>query len=134
MEWMIEPLKRYADFSGRSRRKEYWLFYLATTTITSPLLVFIILDAMVSGTATAPAIGLASILYIVLSLALFLPMLAVSVRRLHDMDKSGWLILLFLIPYVGVLIVLILMAQPGTIGENRFGPDPLREEQLAVAG
>ncbi len=134
MEWMIEPLKRYADFSGRSRRKEYWLFYLATTTITSPLLVFIILHAMGSDTATAPAIGLASILYIVLSLALFLPMLAVSVRRLHDMDKSGWLILLFLIPYVGFLIVLILMAQPGTIGENRFGPDPLREERLAVAG
>ena len=128
MEWMIEPLRRYADFSGRSRRQEFWLFYLAMMAITSPLLVFL-LDAMISGTASEAAIGIASVIYLILSLGLFLPMLAVSVRRLHDTDKSGWFFLLFLIPYAGLVIMLVLMVQPGTDGVNRFGPDPLPEKQ-----
>jgi uncharacterized membrane protein YhaH (DUF805 family) len=122
MEWMLLPLRRYADFSGRSRRKEYWLFALG---------VFI--AAMVAATIDG-ILGLGSgyspygLFSVVLLLGVLVPALAVQVRRFHDQDRSGWFVLLNLIPFVGGLIVFVFMVLEGTRGDNRYGPDPLAGE------
>ena len=123
MEWMLMPLKRYADFSGRSRRKEYWMFVLLQILLLIPLMVIgFVLDDLSDGGEGG------SILFLLLvgafGLVFFIPSLAVQVRRFHDQDKSGWLILLGLIPYIGGLILLVFMCLEGTRGHNRFGPDP----------
>jgi uncharacterized membrane protein YhaH (DUF805 family) len=112
MEWMLLPLKRYADFSGRSRRKEYWMFFLGY-----------LIAAAVAG-AIGALLHMGVILVGLVVVALFVLSLAVQVRRFHDRDQSGWFILLNLIPYVGGLIVLVLMCLEGTRGPNRFGNDP----------
>jgi uncharacterized membrane protein YhaH (DUF805 family) len=119
MEWMLMPLKRYAEFSGRSRRKEYWMFVLGV--IIAEIVLSIVervlgLSGMVGG-VYGPLI-------LILLLALIVPSIAVVVRRLHDQDKSGWLVLLGLIPLIGGLILLVFMCLEGTKGPNRFGPDP----------
>ncbi len=129
MEWMIMPLKRYADFQGRSRRKEYWMFALLQILVLVPLsLIAIALDgATGGGTVLLALIGL-------YFLGLFIPSLAVQVRRFHDQDRSGWFILLGLIPYVGGLILVVFMCLEGTRGPNRFGPDlkdPYAEDVFA---
>ncbi len=123
-QWMIEPLRKYATFSGRARRKEYWWFALFTGLVSMVCTIgdFIIMGAdemFVYG--GGPLLGIAS-------LALILPSLAVTVRRLHDRDRSGWFILLGLLPLVGVIILFIWYVSRGTIGDNRFGPDPLAGE------
>lgn len=105
------PLKRYADFSGRSRRKEYWLFFLFCVV---GQIVTTILDIMFALGGTAASGGLLTLLF---TLATLIPSIAVSVRRAHDQDKSGWFIL---IPIYGF----ILMFFDGTRGPNRFGEDP----------
>lgn len=115
------PLRRYADFSGRSRRKEYWMFVLFY------LLVAVVL-ALLGGLLGAfsgpePSMLLLTPL-LLLVLALFIPSLAVQVRRFHDQDKSGWFVLLTFIPYIGGTITLVFMCIEGTRGSNRFGPDP----------
>lgn len=122
-EWMIEPLRKYANFTGRARRKEYWWFQLFVTLL---IVVLSIIDGMVMMGAErmmetggfGPLVGIAA-------LGLILPSIGVSVRRLHDRDKSGWFILVGLIPLIGGLIMLYWYVQRGTIGENRFGPDPV---------
>jgi uncharacterized membrane protein YhaH (DUF805 family) len=130
MEWMLMPLRRYAQFSGRSRRKEYWmwfLFLIIVTVITTYLDILLGLGGSAAGTQEGMSVsfnvnfGLITILFL---LAVFLPNLAVGVRRLHDLDKSGWMILIGLIPLFGALYLLFLFTQPGTVGPNRFGPDP----------
>lgn len=133
MEWMLMPLRRYADFSGRSQRKEYWMFVL---------LIFIVAVALglMTGSFTtvsdpADSVEMAtwsssSILLGVFYLAIIIPSLAVQVRRFHDQDKSGWLVLLNFIPLVGGLIVLVFMCLEGTRGDNRFGPDPKAGENI----
>jgi uncharacterized membrane protein YhaH (DUF805 family) len=124
MEWMLMPLKRYADFSGRSRRKEYWMFVLGLVILYAIVAVpFALMGA--SGEANPGLFGgIGGLLIVVAALALFIPSLAVQVRRFHDQDKSGWFVLLGLIPFVGGLIVLVFMCLEGTRGPNRFGPDP----------
>ncbi len=123
MEWMLMPLKRYADFSGRSRRKEYWMFVLLQILLLFPLMA---IGFVMGGLSDGGEGG--SILFLLLvgafGLVFFIPSLAVQVRRFHDQDKSGWFILLGLIPYLGGLILLIFMCLEGTRGHNRFGPDP----------
>ena len=125
MEWMIMPLKRYAEFSGRSRRKEYWMFVLLQMLILIPVAFLAIL---MGGPVKDPAnpFGSTAMLIVlgVYFLVFFIPGLAVQVRRFHDQDKSGWFILLGFIPYVGSLILLVFMCLEGTRGPNRFGPDP----------
>ena len=125
MEWMIMPLKRFAEFSGRSRRKEYWMFVLLQMLILIPVAILAIL---MGGPVEDPAnpLGSTAILIVlgVYFLVFFIPGLAVQVRRFHDQDKSGWFILLGFIPYVGSLILLVFMCLEGTRGPNRFGPDP----------
>ena len=117
MNWYLAVLKKYAEFSGRSRRKEYWMFFLFNVII---LIVLSVLDSML-GTVNAPyGIGMLTGLYV---LATLVPNIAVTIRRLHDTDRSGWWILLGLIPVVGI-VLLVFMFLEGTRGDNGFGPDP----------
>lgn len=133
MEWMLMPLKRYADFSGRSRRKEYWMFVLFQLIIIFGLLI---LSGLTGGFSTDAASGMysGSGLFIgiimIFALAMLIPSLAVQVRRFHDQDKSGWFILLSFVPFVGGLIVLVFMCLEGTQGPNRFGEDPKMSETV----
>lgn len=132
MEWMFLPYKRYFDFSGRSRRKEYWMFFLFVFIVEAIAFALIFSqvpfteDAMLAMQTQGPS---ASMLWgfgllFVFGLATIIPSIAVQVRRFHDQDKSAWFILLNFIPYVGPLIVLVFMCLEGTRGPNRFGPDP----------
>lgn len=129
MEYMLMPLRRYADFNGRSRRKEYWMFMLGLLIVY--FVVGVVLGGVLGGAAAVGGDvaaglfgGLSGILILILAAALIVPSLAVQVRRFHDQDKSGWFILLGLIPFVGGLIVLVFMCLEGTRGPNQFGPDP----------
>lgn len=129
LEWMLMPYRRYADFSGRSRRKEYWMF-----TLFSVIVSIVLLGLMFGGmggideTTGEPQMGALSFVGIGLlalwGLGSLIPSIAVQVRRFHDQDKSGWFVLLGFIPYIGGLIVLVFMCIEGTRGPNRFGPDP----------
>jgi uncharacterized membrane protein YhaH (DUF805 family) len=134
MEWMILPLKRYADFSGRSRRKEYWMFILF---VIIGSIVFSGLDAALglgggvsrysyggAGVVGAGAGMRGGILNGIFSLAIVIPSIAVAARRLHDIDKSGWWMLIGIIPLIGWIIVIVWYCTDGTRGPNRFGPDP----------
>lgn len=123
MEWMLMPLKRYADFNGRSRRKEYWMFFLFTVILYLIIAMIAALMGGFSGSSGQPS-GLALGLFGVVVLGLLIPSLAVQVRRFHDQDKSGWFVLLNFIPYIGGIVVLVFMFLEGTRGPNRFGPDP----------
>ena len=122
---MIMPLKRYADFHGRSRRMEYWMFTLGyIVLLVAMVIVSIALGAAMGSGGEDFVAGFMLISIGIIVVALFIPSLAVQVRRLHDQDKSGWLVLLGFIPYVGGLIMLVLMCIDGTQGENQYGPDP----------
>ena len=125
MEYMIMPLKRYADFSGRSRRKEYWMFVLFQILVLVPLAVLFVAFGGPGDDPSDPFGGITLLIISVLYLLVFLiPGIAVQVRRFHDQDKSGWFILLGFIPYVGGIILFVFMCLEGTRGPNRFGPDP----------
>jgi len=130
MEWMLMPLRRYADFQGRSRRKEYWMFALGlflvyfVVVVIGGLLIGFGSATTGSDSATALFASPVIILIALLGLGVLIPSLAVQVRRFHDQDKSGWFVLLGLIPYVGSIIVLVFMCLEGTKGPNRFGGDP----------
>lgn len=118
MEWMLKPLKRYAEFSGRSRRMEYWMFQLFMFLVYLTVVILMMMvggSALMSGdpTAIATAGGAAMILgliYLVFALAMFIPSLAVTVRRLHDTNRSGWWILAPIIPYILMVIGAGMMA------------------------
>lgn len=121
--WILLPLKRYADFTGRSTRREFWMFQLIY------LALFVVGFLVIGGSADAygetSALGGLMLAMIMLALlGLLVPLLAVEVRRFHDQDRSGWFVLLNLIPYVGVILVYGMMLVDGTRGDNRFGPDP----------
>ena len=119
MEWMLMPLKRYADFSGRSRRKEYWMFVLG---VFIAAIVLSIVEGILGLSGMVG--GVYGPLTTILLLGVIIPSIAVQVRRFHDQDKSGWFVLLALIPFIGGLAVLVFMLLEGTRGPNRFGPDP----------
>ena len=115
MEWYIGVLKKYAVFTGRARRKEFWMFVLFNFIIALALMIL----------SQIPGIGkIFYFLYILYGLAVLVPGIAVSIRRLHDTDRSGILLLLALIPLVGAIIVLVFAAQEGTPGDNHYGPNP----------
>ena len=113
--------KKYAQFSGRAPRKEYWLFVL-TFYVLFFLLAFI--DGAIGMWVGEINIGLLSSIF---GIALLLPFLATSVRRLHDTNRSGWWYFIVLIPIIGTIWILILFCLKGTDGENRFGPNPLND-------
>ena len=114
-------------FSGRARRKQFWLFLLVMLIITW--------IAMFVDTVTGVAIPLEimgqmvgiGVFYTVVVLALVLPTLAVTVRRLHDTNRRGWWYFILFVPFIGWIWILVLLCLKGTEGENRFGPDPLTE-------
>ena len=115
MQWFLKCLTQYADFTGRARRKEYWMFVLF-----SLLIYFLVAIVLVALSATESAIN---IVIGLLALSLMLPNLAVTIRRLHDTDRSGWWALLSFVPILS-LVILVFMFLDGTSGGNRFGPDP----------
>ncbi len=121
MEWFLKVVRdNYANFDGRARRKEYWMFVLIYIIIA---FVISILEG-VMGLKNSMGIGAISGL---LALALLVPSLAVGARRLHDINKSGWWQLLVLIPIVGIWLI-VLLATKGTKGDNQYGADPKGSE------
>lgn len=113
MNWFIEVVtKKYADFNGRARRQEYWMFMLFYVLIYVGLFVI------------ESIVGSFGILVLVFSLGLLVPSIAVTARRLHDTERSGWWILIAFVPVVGGIVLLVFMCLDGTGGPNKFGPDP----------
>lgn len=117
MNWYIQVLKKYAVFTGRARRKEFWMFVLFNIIIS----VVIGLIERLLGLGSADGTGILSIIY---SLGVLIPSLAVSVRRLHDTGKSGWWILIGLIPLIGAIVLLIFFVKDSQPGENQYGLNP----------
>jgi len=111
---------RWKDFDGRSGLEKFWLVFLINIIITSALMFITTVFSALNST-----LGLiAWILYLVYVLVSFIPDLALGVRRLHDSDKTGWMLLIGLVPFVGPLVVLVLMVLSGTVGPNKYGPQP----------
>lgn len=134
MTYMFLPLKRYFDFKGRSRRKEYWLFLLMQLVLLiGPIFLAGLFSGRVRSTdgSSDPILQTFFSLFPLVFALLIIPNLAVTVRRFHDQDKSGWMCLLNFIPLVGGFIVLGLMFVEGTRGPNEYGEDPKNSLDLA---
>lgn len=129
MDWYLKVLKNYVGFDGRARRKEYWMFTLFNLIIMVALMALQMMATSISEGATM-AVSLLLMLY---ALGVLLPSVAVTIRRLHDIDKSGWWILIAFVPFVGGLILLVFEVMEGTRGDNRFGADPKAGEGGAPA-
>ena len=125
MSWYLEVLQKYAVFSGRARRKEYWMFFLINLIIS---IVLIAIDSLIGTFRPQAGVGLLQGLY---SLAVLIPSLAVTVRRLHDIGRSGWWILIGLIPVIGGIVLLIFALLDSEPGANEYGPNPKRQEAIA---
>lgn len=117
MNSFIKVLRESFNFSGRSRRKEYWMFILITFIIS----ILLTITEMALGLEINEEIGILTALF---SLILLIPSLSVTVRRLHDTGKSGWWILLSLIPIIGGIIILIFTLLDSQPGSNKYGPNP----------
>ena len=113
MNWFLIVLKKYADFTGRARRSEYWFYYLFYMIIYIALTVVehIVHDGV-------------PVLASLFALGMLVPSIAVSARRLHDTNRSGWWMLIGLVPLIGGIILLVFMCTDSEAGENRFGPNP----------
>ena len=116
MEWYLDVLRKYADFSGRARRKEYWMFTLISMVISMGI-------SILANTIS----GYLSFLSVIFSLGILVPSIAVGVRRMHDVGKSGWFLL---IPFYS----LYLAVSEGDRGDNLYGPDPIAEESTNLFG
>lgn len=150
MEWAILPLKRYAEFTGRSRRKEYWMYVLLL------IVVGIVVGIIERVLGLAGMVGPYGPLSALFALATFVPSLAVGVRRLHDTNRAGWWLLigygplllslcltylgilqfamiLSLIALVGFIVLLVFFVLEGTRGPNQYGPDPKAAEGAATS-
>lgn len=114
MNWYLKCLRQYVDFSGRARRKEYWMFCLFNIIFG---IILAILDAL---------IGM-NVLSVIYSIGVLLPSLAVCVRRLHDIGKSGWNYFLILIPLVGAIILLVWFCKQGESAGNKWGENPKKD-------
>jgi uncharacterized membrane protein YhaH (DUF805 family) len=127
MDWYLDILKnKYAQFTGRARRKEYWYFVLFN------LLASIVLGVVdgITGTYSEDAgLGLLGGIY---ALAVFIPSIAVAMRRLHDTGRSGWWLLLALIPILGFLVLLVFMLLDSEPGDNQYGPNPKVAQDVPV--
>jgi uncharacterized membrane protein YhaH (DUF805 family) len=153
MQWMLMPYRRYAEFSGRSRRKEYWMFTLFNVIVglVIAMLMFggLPLEAMSNPGAFAlneapgPLFWLGAAVALVWGLGTIIPSIAVTVRRLHDRNMSGWWYLAFVLPglipvagdvlgLIASLAMLVVLALPGTPGPNKYGLDPKDPAQAEV--
>lgn len=110
MNWYVEVLKKYAEFTGRARRTEFWMFTLFNFIISIILL-------MVDGLLGTP-------FNFIYGLAIVIPGIAVAVRRLHDIGKSGWMLFIAIIPLIGFIWLIVLFATGGDYGDNQYGSDP----------
>lgn len=123
MKWYLKVLQNYASFNGRARRSEYWYFVLFNLLFT---IFAMILDRLLGLTFTSQT-GMPFVfgyIYLLYNLIVFIPSLAVAVRRLHDIGKSGWRFLIVLIPLIGGLVLLADFIKDSQQGENTFGPNP----------
>ncbi|MEX0782331.1 MAG: DUF805 domain-containing protein [Dehalococcoidia bacterium] len=121
VNWYLDPIRnKYADFTGRAGRQEFWMFFLFNLVIG---FVLYLIDMMITG-------GIIAALY---GLAVLIPGLAIGARRLHDTNKSGWYQLLGLIPFVGLIIMIYLFAQPGDPETNQYGSPPVVATQPGLA-
>ncbi|MCH9757729.1 MAG: DUF805 domain-containing protein [Proteobacteria bacterium] len=123
---MFTALKKYAVFSGRARRKEYWLFMLLCFILN---IAGSFIDVALGTFNAQTGLGVVGL---ILLFAILLPSIAVSIRRLHDTDRSGWWFLIGFIPILGMIVLLIFACLDGTVGPNRFGEDPKAEERVLV--
>jgi uncharacterized membrane protein YhaH (DUF805 family) len=120
MKWYFQVLRNYAVFVGRARRKEYWTFNLIHGVIIFGLKGFELLMRFAPG-------GPITIIQLLYVLATIVPLVAVSVRRLHDTNRRGWWFILALVPLANLVLFLIFLAQDSEPGDNRFGPNPKAE-------
>ena len=118
MNWYLAVLKKYAEFNGRARRTEYWMFVLFNIIFA---LAAMLIDNVLGLTFGAFPYGFLYVTYVLVTL---IPALAVSVRRLHDVGKRGWMILVVLIPIVGGIWLFVLMLMDSQAGNNEYGPNP----------
>lgn len=119
MNWYLEVWKKYAVFTGRARRSEYWYFVLFNGLAMLPLYLFGLLME----------VEILLVLYFLYAIVALIPSLAVAVRRLHDTGRSGWNYFMALIPIVGPFILLFYLAEDGVPGENKYGPNPKEPHQ-----
>ena len=128
MNWYLKVLKQYVDFDGRARRKEYWMFTLMNGIIGLVLQwgTIGILESAESSDNMTNLVGLG--IPIAYSILVFLPTIAVSVRRMHDVGKSGWMVLINLIPLIGSIWYFVLSISDSQMGDNQYGPNPKLEE------
>ncbi|MBP6398881.1 MAG: DUF805 domain-containing protein [Saprospiraceae bacterium] len=117
MNWYLKVLKQYADFEGRARRMEYWMFTVINLGIY--VVLYLLMFLMGGEKAILPMA-----LIVIYSLAVFLPNLAVSVRRMHDVGKSGWMLLVAIVPILGAIYLLVLYFTDSEPGDNAYGPNP----------
>ena len=113
MNWYLEVLKKYTVFNGRARRTEYWMFFLFSIIIWAVL--FFIEFSLV---------GSPGVLANIYNLAVLIPGIAVSVRRLHNTNRSGWWLLIGLVPLIGAIFLLVFVLQDSQPSENQYGPNP----------
>ena len=122
MNWYLECLRKYGVFGGRARRKEYWYFVLFNIIIS---IVLVFIDVETGSFSAEVGLGLLSGIYL---LAVLIPSVAVTVRRLHDTDHSGWWFLISLIPIIGAIVLFVFTVQDSNAGENKYGPSPKAAE------
>lgn len=114
MDDFLSPFRRWSDIEGRSRRREFWMFHLLQLVAVLALLL-----------VTHPLPEMVGLLVVCAYVAVgFFPGVALQIRRLHDTDRSGWWMLIGLVPYLGAVALFVLNCLDGTRGENRYGPDP----------
>lgn len=122
MEWYLKVLRQYGDFKGRARRKEYWMFLLFNLMFS---LVALVLDNALNLNYTGSEFGP---IYIAYGFGMIIPQIAAVVRRLHDIGKPGWMILVGLIPFIGGFWLIFLLVKDSDPGDNQYGPNPKEEE------
>jgi len=128
VDWAKRPIvEKYADFSGRAPRAEYWWFALFVAIAE---IILMIVDSLIG---TGGIVGSYGILVMVFMLAMIVPQIAVGVRRLHDTNHSGWWLLIAFIPLIGVIVLLVFFITSGDPGENRYGPNPYGDALGVVA-
>ncbi len=134
--WKQAVFENYANFNGRARRSEFWYFNLFNGIIyVIFLLLFLLVGSNAGNGAFGTAMGGIYIGYSLYTLATLIPTIAVAVRRLHDIDRSGWAVLLWLIPAIGQIILIIWFAKEGTSGPNQYGDSPKENpDQIDVIG
>ena len=118
MNWYLEVLKKYAVFNGRARRKEYWMFVLVN------FIIALVLALIGSGIQIATKSALGTIISPLYNLAVLIPAIAVSVRRLHDTNRSGWWVFIALVPLIGAIVLIVFLVQDSQADENQYGPNP----------